>query len=160
MKYIILLLVLVPCFAFADDDQLILDGGVGVFHSADKGLSETKLLTLGVQETIWGPLKDRALVGGWIDDTGDGKSGSALIGGQLGFEVNNNGWVGSVFSGPAIISNTDVLLGGNFEFVDDLHLGIQDQHGYYIGVMYRHISSAGLEFPNIGRDFIALELRW
>ena len=160
MKYLILLLMLVPYLSFAQDDQLVLDGGVGLFHSADKGLSETKMMTLGVQEDLWGPIKDRAIVGGWIDETGDGKSGSALLGGQLGFEVNNNGWVGSIFSGPAMISNTDVLLGGNFEFVDDLHLGMQDQHGYYIGVMYRHISDVGLTPVNIGREFIALELRW
>jgi hypothetical protein len=160
MKKFLTLSLLICSTAFAQDDQLILNGGVGVFHSGDKGLSETKMATLGVQEDIWGPLKDRVVVGGFIDNSGDGKSGSAIISGQLGFEVNRDGLVAGIFSGPTLISNPDILLGGNFQFMEDLHLGIQDKDSNYIGIFYRHISSAGLEMPNIGRDFVGLELRW
>ncbi len=146
--------------AWADQDRIVLDGGVGVFHSADHGLSETKLLTLGVQEQLWGPLMDRAVVGGYIDNVA-GRSGSALASGQIGFEVNNHGWVGSIFTGPTIISSPDnVLLGGYFEFMDDIHFGMQDEDGNYIGLMYRHISDAGLTSVNVGRDFVGIELRW
>lgn len=159
LKHLILALILLPSLCFADDT--VLDGGMGVFHSADKGLSETKMLTLGVQEDLWGPLKDRATVGGWLDTTGNGKSSSALASGQLGFEVSSaNGIVGGIFVGPALISNTDILLGGHFQFMDDLHLGIADVHGNYIGIIYRHLSSAGLEMPNIGRDVFGLEIRF
>lgn len=160
MNKTLFLLLLLSSLAFADQDQIVLDGGVGVFHSADHGLSEMKTITLGVQETLWGPLKDRAVVGGWIDNV-PGRSGSALASGQIGFEVNSNGTVGSIFTGPALISSPDnVLLGGYFEFIDDLHLGLQDRDGSYIGVMYRHISDAGLTPVNIGRDSVNIELRW
>jgi hypothetical protein len=144
--------------SYADD--LVLDGGVGVFNSAKKGLSETKMLTLGLQGDLIGPLKDRAVIGGWLDNGGYYRSNSAVIGGQLGFEVSRDGLVAGIFAGPALISNPDILLGGPFQFMDDLHLGIQDRNGYYIGVMYRHLSSAGLETPNIGRDIVGIELRF
>lgn len=160
MNKLLLLLLFMSSVAYADPDQYILDGGVGVFHSADHGLSEMKTITLGVQETLWGPLKDRAIVGGWIDNVA-GRSGSALVSGQIGYEVNSNGLVGSIFTGPAVISSPDnVLLGGYFEFMDDFHLGLQDRDGSYIGVMFRHISDAGLTPVNIGRDMIGVELRF
>lgn len=144
--------------SYADD--LILDGGVGVFNSGKKSLSETKMVTFGVQEDLIGPLKDRAVIGGWLDNADHGRSSSAVVGGQLGFEVNRDGLLVGIFTGPSVISNTDALLGGPIQFMDDLHLGIQDPHGYYIGVMYRHLSSAGIETPNIGRDVVGLELRF
>jgi hypothetical protein len=159
MKYLIILFLLIST-AYAQEDQYILDGGVGIAHSADHGLSETKMLTLGVQEDLWGALKDRAIVGGYLDNSGGGKNGSALGAGQIGFEVNRDGLVAGVFSGPCIISTPDVMLGGRFQFMDDLHLGIQDNDNNYFGVLYRHISSAGLEQPNIGRDVIGIELRF
>lgn len=146
--------------AYAQDDQWILDGGLGVFHSASQnGLSETKMLSLGVQEDLYGPIKQRGTLGGWIDNGGSGRNGSGFASAQIGFEVVNNGLVGSVFTGPSLITTPDVLLGGMFQFTDDLHLGIQDNQLNYIGLLYRHLSSAGLETPNSGRDFIGLELR-
>ena len=146
--------------AYGDDSQYIVDGGIGVFHSATNSLSETKMLTLGIQNTISGPWKDRTVVGGWIDNAGGGKTGSALASGQIGFEVNKDGLLAGVFSGPAAISTTDVLLGGHLQFMDDVHLGIEDKDKNYFGVMYRHLSSAGISTPNIGRDVIAIELRF
>lgn len=144
--------------SYADD--LILDGGVGILNSGKRSLSETKMLTLGLQGDVVGPLKGRGVVGGYLDNAGHGRSNSAVVGGQLGFEVNRDGLVAGIFTGPALISNPDVLLGGPFQFIDDLHLGIQDKSGYYIGIMYRHLSSAGIETPNIGLDVVGLELRF
>ena len=159
LKYIVFICLSISS-AYAQDDQWILDGGVGVFNSGKNSLSETKMLTLGIQEELWGPLKDRAVVGGWIDNAGGGKSGSALASGQIGFEVNRDGLVGGVFTGPAFISTPDILLGSRFEFMDDIHLGIQDTGNNYIGVFYRHLSDAGLSSVNIGRDIIGIELRF
>jgi hypothetical protein len=160
MKYLVIALLLLSTPAYSQDDQYVLDGGIGVFNSGKKSLSETKMLTIGKQEDLWGPLKSRGVVGGWLDNSGGGKTNSALVAGQIGFEVNRDGLVGGVFSGPCLISSPDVLLGGNFQFMDDLHLGIQDNENNYFGVMYRHLSSAGLSTPNIGRDIIAIELRF
>jgi hypothetical protein len=144
---------------YAQDDQIFVDGGLGVFNSGKNSLSETKTLAIGLQEDLWGPLKQRGAVGAWLDNAGQGKSSSAFASGQLGFEVDHQGLIGGIFSGPAVISNTDVLLGGHFQFMEDLHLGIQDRNNY-IGVFYRHLSSAGLEMPNIGRDLVGIEIRF
>jgi hypothetical protein len=153
-------MLLIGSVAYAQDDQIIVGGGIGVFHSADRGLSETKMLSLGVQEDFWGAIKTRGTVGGWLDNSGPPKSDSGFVSGQMGWEVNRDGLIAGAFTGPAIISNTDSLLGGHFQFMDDLHLGIQDKEGNYIGVMYRHFSSAGLATPNIGRDIVGLEFRF
>jgi hypothetical protein len=156
---LLLILLLFSSQTFAQQDQMLIDGGVGVFNSGKSSLSETKMVTLGLQEDLWGPLKDRFVVGGWLDNAGNGKSGSALLSYQIGFEVNENGLVGAVFTGPTLITETDSLLGDHFEFMDDLHLGIQDRDSNYIGIMYRHLSDAGISSVNIGRDIIGLELR-
>jgi hypothetical protein len=157
---ILYLLVFLSSLAYAQQDQVLLDGGIGIAHSADTGLSETKMLTLGIQEDLWGAFKDRAIVGGYLDNSGNGKRNSALAAAQIGFEVNRNGLIVGVFTGPGVISSPDALLGGYFQFVDDIHIGIQDTDDNYFGVMYRHISSAGIETPNIGRDVIGLEMRF
>lgn len=159
MKRLIILLSFLCSVAYAQDDQVILDGGLGILHSGEIGPQETKMLTLGLQETIYESLKDRITGGGWIDNYGDGKRSSALLSTQIGWEVNRNGFVMGLFTGPSVISSPDALLGGTLEFMEDLHLGIQD-HNDYIGVMYRHLSSAGIYSPNIGRDVIGLEIRF
>lgn len=160
MKYLILLLFLCTT-AQAQDDQYIIDGGLGVFHSADYGTPETKMLTLGIQEDLYGPLKDRAVVGGWIDNYGYGRTGSALASGQIGFEVNKDGTIAGIFSGPCLITHPDnVLLGGYLEFMEDIHLGIQDKDNNYIGLFYRHLSDAGLTSVNVGRDIVGVEFRF
>lgn len=147
--------------AHADDTQMFLSGGVGVFHSAEKGLSENKFLAIGLQDTLVGPLKNRYSVGGWLDNGGNGRKSSAYVCDQIGFEVNNNGFVGNVFTGPSLITSPDnVLLGSPLEFQDTAGLGLQDAHENYYGVRYTHFSDAGLTPVNIGRDSVGLELRW
>jgi hypothetical protein len=156
----VLVLLLLCSTAYAQDDQWVWNLGIGAFNSSKNSLSETKILTLGIQEDLWGPLKQRGTVGGWLDDAGNGRSGSALISGQLGFEVDRDGTVASVFFGPCLIGSPDIYLGGPFQFMTDLHLGIQDRDFNYIGIFYRHGSSGGLEMPNVGRDFVGLEIRF
>lgn len=160
MNKLLLIILLFSTSALAQDDQYVLDGGIGVFNSGKKSVSETKMMSFGVQEDIWAAIKDRFVVGGWIDNAGNGRNGSAFFATQLGFEVNRDGLVAGVFTGPSIITTPDSLLGGYFEFTDDLHLGIQDEYGNYTGIFYRHISDAGLTSVNLGRDIIGLELRF
>jgi len=151
----IALSMLFSTLSYAQEDQTVIDIGVGISNS-----SGTRMGVIGLQEDLWGPIKQRFMVGGWLDNSGNGNSSSPLMGYQLGFEVNNNGLVMGVFSGPTWIGVPDQLLGGMFQFMSDIHLGIQDLHSNYIGVMYRHISSAGIESPNLGRDVIGLEIRY
>ena len=154
------IILLLATSAYAREDQFTMGVGVGVFNSGKHSLSETKVLSLGYQEDLWNALKQRATVGFWFDDAGNGRSSSAFGSGQLGFEVNRDGLIADVFFGPAAISSPDSLLGGRFQFMESLNLGIQDKFNNYIGLFYRHLSSAGLEMPNIGRDMVGLEIRF
>ncbi len=153
-----LILILISQVACADEG--LFDLGLGVFNSGKRTPSETKFLALGIQDDLFGPWKTRGNVGGWIDNSGNGRSSSAFVGVQLGFEVDNKGIVGSVFTGPALITQTDSYLGGNFQFYNSLNLGFRDTNSNYIGIMYRHLSSAGIASPNVGRDVLGLELKW
>lgn len=155
LNKILLIILFFGATAYAQDDQWVVDGGLGVSNSAPS----MKMLTVSLQEDAWGPLKQKFSVGGWLDSSTTNKS-SALVSSQLGFEVNSNDIIGGVFSGPCILTSTDSLLGGYFQFMSDLHLGIQDRDNNYFGVFYRHISSAGLESPNIGRDVVGIEIKY
>ena len=66
-----------------------------------------------------------------------------------------------IFSGPTLISSTDVALGGYFQFNETAYLGIRDPNtDDSIGIAYNHFSSAGLESPNVGKDFMCLEIKF
>src|SRR5271165_660574 len=91
----IALSMLFSTLSYAQEDQTVIDIGVGISNS-----SGTRMGVIGLQEDLWGPIKQRFMVGGWLDNSGNGNSSSPLMGYQLGFEVNNNGLVMGVFSGP------------------------------------------------------------
>lgn len=160
MKYPILaLLAVLPLSASAAD--LFVEAGVGVFSSGVNTLAETKMLEVGFQEDVWGPLVNRYGIGGWIDCAGRGRGDSAFIADQLGFQVSTpSGLFSSVFTGPTLISQTDTYLGGHFQLQEDVHFGLMDREGNAMSVFYKHLSSAGIETPNIGRDFIGVEIKF
>lgn len=138
-----------------------MDGGVGVFASGVNTLAETKMLMVGLQHEFLGPFKLRSGVGGWTDCAGNGRDDAAYFSEQLGFEVvNSAGTYASVFTGPTLLTATDSYLGGHFQFQEDVHLGISDPAGNGFGVFYKHLSSAGIETPNIGRDLMGVEFKF
>ena len=148
----LLLILLLTAPAYAVNDQYVVDAGIGISNSA-----KMRTASLGIQEDLWDAVKQRGTIGFWGGGPG---TSSFFAAGQLGFEVNNRGTVASIFSGPALISNTDSMLGSYLEFVTDLHLGLQDGNMNYLGLFYRHVSSAGLAEPNVGRDIVGLEIKF
>jgi hypothetical protein len=78
----------------------------------------------------------------------------------LGFDVENETFEASVFSGPTLITSPDIYLGGPLQFNESIYLGIKDKREESIGFAYNHFSSAGIEMPNIGRDFAGLEIKF
>lgn len=57
------------------------------------------------------------------------------------------------------ITNIDNYLGGHFQFNEELGLGIKDQRTRTaIGLFYSHISNAGIQTPNMGKDFGGLKI--
>lgn len=164
-KFLLVLAILlatfaIPLHAMAQDDQIVIDGALGILGSSGDTPVDVKFARLGVEEDLWYTLKQRFNVGGWTDNRGEGYSSSAFGGYQLGFEVRNSVLEASIFSGPTLISTPDVALGGRFQFNETVFLGVVDVDGNTIGMAYNHFSSAGLETPNWGKDFVGIEIKF
>lgn len=129
---------------------------VGVFNSGKQSLSEEKFLNVG-RRTNLGPFIQQVEVGGWTDRAGQGRSGSAYGAYQVGFEVHGP-VLGRIATGPCFITAPDSYLGGVFQFTEDFYAGEEDTTGHSIGFLYKHISSAGIEQPNIGRDQMGFQI--
>jgi hypothetical protein len=99
-----------------------------------------------------------AEAGLWTD-TGkaQGRAGSAYGQVQMGVRPESEHIYAKVFWGAALLSNKDSQLGGRTQFVQDLGFGFQGK-GSFVGLQYKHISSAGIHKPNKGRDFVGAEL--
>lgn len=134
--------------------------GVGVGNSGVGSISETKIISFGWHDKLFGPFFQQIEGGAWFDSRDDlGRKSSAFGGYSLGMHVQTvTGVYASYSVGPAVISHTDALLGGNFQFNNDFGFGISDESGYKIGLNYKHLSSAGIFKPNYGRDFLMLKL--
>jgi hypothetical protein len=158
MKKILLLLLLISNICFAE--EAFIGYGVGVFNDANYYLGQNKYIDAGYRSFIWDGFY-------WEWDGGYWGEGSPDIGRKSGFFASSgpgleidlqplelrSGWQ------LAAISNPDSQLGGYFpEFHGTASIGLRDKKGDGIAVEYNHISSAGLVTPNIGRDFILLEL--
>lgn len=96
-------------------------------------------------------------LGGYTDSGGQGRKAAGLVKFQLGTKPGPmTGMFGKAFVGPCLISKTDTVLGGNFQFCTDIGVGIRDKDTF-MDVGYGHVSSAGLESPNHGRDALIFE---
>jgi hypothetical protein len=83
---------------------------------------------------------------------------SSWTGGLLGVQVTSTAGTNvHLASGPAYLQNPDNVLGGNFQFTNEAGIGLTDKN-VYLGLAWKHLSSAGIEIPNQGRDFIVLQL--
>lgn len=95
--------------------------------------------------------------GGYVDGGADRK-GALLVKAQLGVEPGPEvGLFSKAFVGPCYISQTDSQLGGNFQFCTDIAVGVRDSETF-MTIGYGHISSAGIYYPNHGRDYMIFEL--
>lgn len=159
MNKLALLLLLMSSVAWADGDQIITDVGLGQFGSRGSSLSQDKFAKVGIQEEIWGPFQQRFNLGGWLDTRGPGYSSAAFTGYQVGYEVSNSIFQASVWTGPTIISATDQVLGGYFQLNETIFFGIVDRDRDAIGMVYNHLSSGPLATPNLGRDYLGLEIK-
>lgn len=132
--------------------------GVGVGHSAEHGATETKVLNLGYRDDLFLGLSYQMEVGYFNDIAGNGRKSSAWVGPSLGVEVNAYPLTLRQMIGPSFLSTTDSYLGGHFQFNNDLYVGLKDKQDRSIGVNYKHLSSAGIYQPNIGRDLILVQV--
>lgn len=155
MKHIFLIYLLaMPIFA----DELQLRYGIGIALPEPTYNGEVLYFSAAHQSPFMGMFQKKTEVGLWSDSGIDRKS-SGYAAQSFGLRVI----AGSVYIeslwGIAFITSPDkVLLTGNFQFTQDLGIGLRDGLGRGIGLNYKHFSNAGIERPNAGRDSIQVQL--
>jgi len=149
-----MILILLSLFLLTPDaSALQIRFGPGILTKAPS-ISDVKFLTIAkdweVKENVYWKIE----AGGWTDNR-KGAENSFWGGPAVGLVLQP--WILDVrvSVGVAVISHTDVHLGGHFQFYEDLFAGIRDGDAA-IGFTFSHLSSAGLFTPNRGRNFLTL----
>lgn len=95
-------------------------------------------------------------IGGWLG--GRGKE-SWFIGCPIGLQVwvPVTGLYATAAVGPSRISQPDEMLGGRGQCDVEFGLGLKTEKAN-IGAVWKHFSSAGLATPNLGRDFVGIQI--
>lgn len=150
MNFILTILSIISLNSKAD--EFIIKYGPGYLHS-----NNAELTSLGYQNKLHNAIYQKIEGGAWVDNA-SGMSNSLYISYSLGLRVDSGKAFAEWFFGPTLISSPDNNLGGTFQFNHDLFFGLRDKQGYSVGLGIKHISSAGIEIPNLGRDFILIRI--
>lgn len=136
--------------------------GLGMFGSAEYGAATVKYFGFGYEDKLIGPFIEQYELGLFVDTSGHDRKGSGFGFYSIGVESNPGYFVLRSTFGLGAITSPDAMLGGRFQFTEDLFLGVRDDRGCMIGIDLKHISSAGIEQPNAGRDFavVQVEIPW
>lgn len=144
----------------AYSEEIFFGYGLGIFNSAKNIPAEVKTINLGYRVELYSGIYWQFKGGYWKDASDDYNrksslylsTGPTMLVDLKPIEVRTG-------LGLATISVPDSYLGDIFpQFNEELYLGVRDKNGNGIGIKYEHISSAGIVQPNIGRDFVILEI--
>ena len=93
------------------------------------------------------------------DPAGGGQKSSFILTDRFGVRaLAKSGIELHIAFGPSYLVTPDTVLGGHFQF--SLEGGLCTNDGKEaICLNWDHYSSAGIEMPNLGRDFIVLQWR-
>lgn len=154
MHYIFLLLF---CSTLAWSEVSVSVGaGKGILDK--KGTPFERVAVVGYQFNPWADVFIRPEAGYFEDLSGSGKS-SYWVAPLAGVKASSlSGAELHIGMGPGYLQNPDSTLGGHFQFSLEGGVGLYDGKTY-IGLAWKHLSSAGIEMPNQGRDFIVIQLR-
>lgn len=158
--------------------------GVASTHPGTSNVSSVKFVEFG-KSGEEGKLAYMLGVGGWHDGSGyvggtgfttktidtpnfkmkGGEwqakaSDSLFVEALFGVEPKSDHFYMSYKLGPAIITNTDALLGSNAQLSHEFGFGMRDLRDVRVGLVLKHYSNAGLVKPNKGRDFIGARIEW
>jgi hypothetical protein len=154
LKYLLLLLVTQPAFA----NTLYFRYGVGVFDSQKTGAVKT--FALGYQRPLGRALTLQSDVG-LFTDSGPGRKSSLTLSQSIGPRTNIGPVHMAALWGAALVPTPDAnRLSGRFQFVNDIILEVRGKNGVGFGVSYRHLSNAGIELPNKGRDMVTFRMSY
>lgn len=155
----ILLLISLFCFSFFARADVVTSVGVGKGILGEHGTPFERAVAIGYQFDF-GDFFVRPEAGYFEDISGQGKSSAwaaPLLGvralSQVGPELH-------IAVGPGYLQNPDEVLGGHFQFSLEGGIGLASaDKKTYVGLAWKHLSSAGIEMPNMGRDMIVVQLR-
>jgi hypothetical protein len=154
LNYLALLTLLLSSTSLADGGYL--KYGIGVNDTP----GATKAIFTGYQADITKVFMYQLELGGYRDNN-QSQDLIGVVSASIGVNTeSNSGFFLKVFFGPSLISQGDSRLSGNFQFNNDLELGIKGFNDFSIGLDFKHISNAGLVPPNQGRDFLLLKLQF
>jgi len=159
-KYIAIITVLLSNAVFAYAGDLLISAGVGQNILDRNGIPFERVGSIGYcyglgpdlfikpEAGYFGALAGDGLSSGWITSV-IGVKATSQVGPQLHIGL-----------GPSYLTTPDnIKLSGHFQFTLEGGIGMVDSTGKVsIGLSWHHISDAGIEQPNLGRDFIMVEL--
>jgi hypothetical protein len=92
-------------------------------------------------------------IGGWT-----GPRNASVVGAARGLQWDFRHTMVRLSLGASLISNTSDLLSTPFEFYEQFLI---ERHirGLDLGLSYRHWSNAGLKSPNVGMNFLGLQIQ-
>ncbi len=171
MKNLTLLMVtlsLLSVNSYADYMSRFIQWGIASEHPSENR-SAIKFIETGVSGE-YGRMAYTLGLGGWSDSSGykvkaenwtsPEVSNSAFVEMLMGVEPYADRFYMTYKAGPAIITNTDCLLGSNIQVAHEFGLGMKDLRGVKVGLVLKHFSNAGIVKPNVGRDFIGLRVEF
>jgi len=132
--------------------------GVGVFQKDSKSFADIKLFNIGTQWDLYKLFKQKLEAGVWTDVKFENRRSSGYAAYSVGIRVEPQILYVESFWGAALMTHTDGMLSSNFQFMNDTGIGVQDDAGRFIGISYKHISNAGISYPNLGRDFLSIKM--
>lgn len=128
-------------------------------NSSIGDFSAMKGLGVGYQSSAWF-LATRLEAGAYTDQSKRGgvrSSGFGFAG--IGVQPEYGPLYVNFFQYVGLIGSPDTVLGGLFQFSEEVGIGIKDErNGTSVGLFYKHISNAGISLPNIGRDFAGVQV--
>lgn len=158
VKIVWLLCTIVLCSnTYAADKHVYINYGIGVASPNQGSPADIQTVQVGIQNKVLGVFSHKWELGYYVDKLSGYGHKSSLFGFySWGIRVNTPNFYVQSFWGVGGIGTGDTVLGSGFQFTQDLGLGIVDKDGTGIGINYKHISSAGFNNPNTGRDFITV----
>lgn len=152
MIRLLLSLLLVSGLAHAD---LTLSVGVGKGALAQNGTAFERTGALGVEHVFSSGVFLRPELGYYLD-----RESSFWVAPLIGVRsVSQSGTEAHIGVGPGYLQNPDgIVLGGHVQFSFELGMGLTDEN-FFIGLVWKHLSSAFLYPVNQGRDLLCFQVR-
>lgn len=153
-KLLLILLFCIPSFA----GEIQARYGLGIEIPEPTYKAEVKHFSLAYQTDLPPLFIEKTELGAWFDDNA-ARSSSAFISYSVGLRIKVQYIFAECLWGGALISTPDnVFLSGHIQFMQDLGIGLIDELNRTIAITYKHISNAGIQLPNKGRDALQVQV--